>query len=96
VKIHGLALPGRKGVVFELDPKTALFVWFHLQGSMHSEVTTRASRIIVAGVLPQLQRAVLATGVVSAAELEGVIAAIQSKPAAPSLDDTVAALKGGT
>src|SRR4051812_8058888 len=50
VKIHGLQLPGRRGVVFELDPKTALFVWFHLQGSMQTDVTTRASRIIVAGV----------------------------------------------
>jgi hypothetical protein len=95
MKIHELALPGRRGVVFELDAKTALFLWFHLQGSMHSDVTTRASRIIVAGVLPQLQRAVLATGVVSQAELDGVIRAIQSKPAAPSLDDAVASLKGG-
>lgn len=94
MKVHGLALPGRRGVVFELDPKTALFVWFHLQSSMHGEITTRASRLIVAGLLPQLQRAVLATGVVSQAELDGVIRAIQANPAPPPIDDAVAPLLG--
>lgn len=96
MKIHGLSLPGRRGVVFELDPKTALFVWFHLQSSMHGEITTRASRMVVAGVLPQLQRAVLATGIVGQAELDGVIAAIQANPAPAPLDDAVAPLLGRT
>jgi hypothetical protein len=94
VKIHGLQLPGRRGVVFELDPKTALFVWFHLQGSMQTDVTTRASRIIVAGVLPQLRRAVLQTGIVGADELDAVTRQLLSQPSKPTLDDAVASLRG--
>jgi hypothetical protein len=93
--ISGLTVPGRRSVCFELDPRSALDVWFHLQASLHSPATTRASRVHIAGLLPQLQRACVATGVVTDETCRQLIAALLADPAPPPIDDAVAALTKG-
>ncbi len=76
-------------MIFELDPRTALDVFFHLASSMHCEETTRASRIHVAALLPQLRRALVTTGVVKGETLDQLQAHIMRKPAPPPLDDLI-------
>lgn len=95
MSIKGLRVAGRRLVVFELDPRTALDVWFHLHASLHSQSTTRASRIAIAGMLPQLERAVVATGVIDAETCRQLVRVMLSEPAPPPLDDAVAGLTKG-
>lgn len=92
MSISGLRVPGKRAVLFELDPHTALDVFFHLAASLHCEETTTASRIHVAGLLPQLRRALVNTGVVRGETLDALQAAIRSKPAPPAIDQAARSL----
>lgn len=90
--IHGLKAPGARAVVLELDPRTALDVFFHLASSMHCEETTVSSRIHVAALLPQLRRALVTTGIVAGETLDQLQAHLMRKPAPPALDTAIASL----
>lgn len=89
--IHGIKAPGARLVCFELDPRSALMVWFHLAASLHTEETTVASRIAIAGLLPALRRALVTTGYVGAPELDALHAHLMGKPAPEALDQALRA-----
>ncbi|MBZ5560156.1 MAG: hypothetical protein LAO77_23105 [Acidobacteriia bacterium] len=91
--IVGGRAPGYRAVRFELDPRTALHVVFHLMASVQAEETTMASRMTVAGLIPQLQRAVAATGVISLETLQQFQRHLLAKPAARPLDDVIRQLQ---
>ena len=92
MSIHGFRAAGRHAVVFELDPRTALDVFFHLACSMHCEETTDASRIHIAALLPSLRRALVVTGVVAGDTLDQLQHHLLRKPAPPSLDQQIRAM----
>lgn len=94
MSIKGFRDPGRHCVVFELDPRTALDVFFHLACSMHGEETTVASRIHIAALLPSLRGALVRTGIVAGHTLDELQAHLMRKPAPPAIDQAIAALGG--
>lgn len=96
MSIGGVRRPGARLVVFELDPRTALDVFFHLASSMHCEETTRSSRIHVAGLLPQLRRALVDTGIVRGETLDELQQHLMRKPAPPPIDDVIADMERPT
>jgi hypothetical protein len=89
--ITGVNAPGARLVCFELDPRTALMVWFHLAASLHAEETTTSSRISIAALLPGLKRAIVTTGFAGAAELDALHAHLMGKPAPEALDQAIRA-----
>ncbi len=56
---------------------------------MHCEETTRASRIHVAALLPQLRRALVTTGIVRGETLDELQSHLMRKPAPPPIDDVI-------
>lgn len=84
--ITGHHVPGARAVRFELDPRTALDIWFALAASLQAEETTSVQRATVAGMLPQFKRAIVATGFVTAQFLEDYQRHLATKPAPPPLD----------
>jgi len=94
MKITGIAAPGARLVRLDLDPRTAMDVFFHLAASLHAEETTIASRTHIAALLPSLKRAIVATGVCCHATLDGLQKHLASKPAPAPLDVAVGKLRG--
>jgi hypothetical protein len=93
VKIDQLRAPGVRAIRLDIELATALHVWFALHASMHAEDTTRETRLRVVGLLPQIQRLLVANGAINHATAEQFVKHMASKPAPPSLDDTIAALR---
>jgi hypothetical protein len=91
MSITGIKAPGARLVCFELDPRTALDVWFHLAASLHTEETTVHSRIVVASLLPPLRRAIVTTGIASGEALDALHAHLMRKPAPDALDQAIRA-----
>jgi hypothetical protein len=92
--IRALTAPGAKVIQFRIDPRTALDVFFALCAAQHAEETTRQQRLTVVGILPQLQRALVESGVVSAPVLHAFRQELLKKPAPPPLDDAIKSFLG--
>jgi hypothetical protein len=83
---HTVNVTPGKEIVIRLSPRLALDVYLHLAGSQYSELTTTSSRVHVAGILPQLRRALVASGFVAIDTLDTLAAELARKPLPPALD----------
>lgn len=78
--------PGHRKVRIDLDPRSAMDVWFALACSLHCDETTTKQRALVAGLLPQFGRAIAQTGFCSYELLLQLQRELAQKPAPPALD----------
>lgn len=95
MKIDFLKGAGLRAIRLDLETHTALHVWFSLHAAVQSADTTRANRIVIAGLLPQIERALVRAGAITQTTANDFVKHLHSKPAEPSLDDQVAALPRG-
>ena len=87
--------PGHRKVRLDLDPRSALDVWFCLAASLHCDETTMKQRALVAGLLPQFGRALAQTGFCSYELLLQFQRELAQKPAPPALDAVMQRLSEG-
>lgn len=93
--VTGLKAPGSRAVRFDLDPRSAMEVWFCLCASLHCEETTTKQRALVAGLLPQFGRAIAATKFVDYETLLQFQRELAQKPAPAPLDVVMQRLSEG-
>jgi hypothetical protein len=94
--IEGFRRPGYRAVHFELDPRSALDVFFALVASQHAEETTTQIRTTVGALIPQFKRALAQTNVVSLQFLNDAERQILSKPAPKALDVVIGDFLGNS
>lgn len=93
--ITGLKAPGNRKVRLDLDPRSAMEIWFCLCASLYCDETTTNQRALVAGLLPQFGRAIAATHFVNYETLLQFQRELAQKPAPPSLDAVMHRLSEG-
>ena len=87
--ITGVHAPGARLVIWQLDPRTALDLYFCLAAAKFCDETTVQQRLTAASVLPQFKRALVRTNIVSQRLLDDYDRQLASKPMAPPLDRIV-------